>query len=229
MDKYLTERKKFKTEYSTKNIISFVDHWPAYVGIKNLKKFLFFYNQFLIIMKLKGDIAEFGCWRGSNVMFFSKLIKIYNLKKKVFAFDSFDGIKTFNKKDGLKIKKYFGTYKGSETELKKLIKLYRLNNILKIQKGLIQETLPKFVKKNPDKKFSLLYYDADLYEPAKIMLDLLADKVVKGGIIMFDEWNFPDFEGETRAVNEFLKRNKKFKKIIPIEIDQPSLILKKIK
>ena len=88
--------------------------------------------------------------------------------------------------------------------------------------------MPSFFKKNPKKLFSLVYYDADLYEPAKVMLEHFSSRMVKNGVIMFDEWNKKDFQGETMAVNEFLKKNKNFKKIIPKNTSQPSLVIKRI-
>ena len=60
------------------------------------------------------------------------------------------------------------------------------------------------------------------------MLEHFSSRMVKNGVIMFDEWNKKDFQGETMAVNEFLKKNKNFKKIIPKNTSQPSLVIKKI-
>jgi hypothetical protein len=228
-DKYLINREKFKKKLKKKKFFEIVDHWALYAGIKNLAKFLFLFDEIKKTFNLKGDIAELGSWKGTNVVFFAKILKIYSkIKKRVYCFDSFDGIKTFVEKDGKNINKYFGTYKGDLNELNEVIKLYNLERVLKIQKGLIQKTVPLFFKKNPKKLFSLVYYDADLYEPAKVMLDYFSSRMVKNGVIMFDEWNKKDFQGETMAVNEFLKKNKNFKKIIPKNTDQPSLVIKRI-
>ena len=56
-------------------------------------------------------------------------------------------------------------------------------------------------KNNP--KISLLHIDVDVYEPTKIILELLYDKISKKGVIIFDDYNV--VQGETDAVNEFFK------------------------
>ena len=48
------------------------------------------------------------------------------------------------------------------------------------------------------------YLDVDLYDPTKIALELLVERIPKGGIIVFDELNHEDYPGETSAVHEVL-------------------------
>ena len=39
-----------------------------------------------------GDFVECGVWKGGNLILFQKLISKFNLKKKVYAFDTFEGM-----------------------------------------------------------------------------------------------------------------------------------------
>jgi hypothetical protein len=48
----------------------------------------------------------------------------------------------------------------------------------------------------------LLYLDFDLFEPTQAALMHLLPRVVKGGIVAFDELNSEDFPGETMALIE---------------------------
>jgi hypothetical protein len=75
---------------------------------------------------------------------------------------------------------------------------------IELVKGDLVETLPQYLKNNPHLVVSLLYLDLDLYEPTKIALELLIDRMPKGAIIAFDELNASIFPGETVAVNEVL-------------------------
>ena len=59
------------------------------------------------------------------------------------------------------------------------------------------------------KKFSIIYIDCDLYETTKVILEELAQKVSKGGYIIFDEGNQKGKSGETKALKEFYRKNKK--------------------
>jgi hypothetical protein len=64
------------------------------------------------------------------------------------------------------------------------------------------KTVPRYVKTHPHLLISLLYLDFDIYAPTKVALDKLFPRVVKGGVIAFDELNCADFAGETTALLE---------------------------
>ncbi len=86
------------------------------------------------------------------------------------------------------------------------------------------KTIPEYVKKHPNMKISLLNLDVDLYEPTKVILENLFPKIVKGGIIILDDYNI--FPGETKAVKEYFKN----KNVIINRFDyrkSPSYIIKK--
>ena len=64
------------------------------------------------------------------------------------------------------------------------------------------KTIPQFVASHPHLLISLLYLDFDLYAPTKVALEKLYPRVVKGGVIAFDELNCAEFGGETTALLE---------------------------
>jgi hypothetical protein len=70
-------------------------------------------------------------------------------------------------------------------------------------KGDVEKTIPEFVEKNPGVRISLLHFDVDLYQPTLVALRALWPLVVPGGIVAFDEYGIPPWEGESRAVDEF--------------------------
>lgn len=69
--------------------------------------------------------------------------------------------------------------------------------------GDILVTLPEFIKHNETKRFSLIHVDVDVYEPTKIILEYLWNKLVKNGILLLD--NYGTVYGETKAVEDFFK------------------------
>ena len=73
-------------------------------------------------------------------------------------------------------------------------------NIELIQ-GDILETLPKYVQEHGELRVALLHIDTDVYEPCMTGLKFLFDKVVKHGVIIFDDYAMID--GETQAVDDF--------------------------
>ena len=71
--------------------------------------------------------------------------------------------------------------------------------------GDIFETLPAYLKDNPQLRIALLHIDVDVYSPSKFALDLLFPHMVRGGLIIMDDYG--TVEGETRAVDEFLAKH----------------------
>ena len=108
-------------------------------------------------------------------------------------------------------------------ELKKYLKNKKFTNF-KLIKGDVLETIPKFVKKNKNLKIALLHLDMDVYEGTKCALNYLADKVVKNGIILIDDYKV--VHGATKATQEYLKNNinLKIKKVNFYK--KPSFIIK---
>ena len=72
-------------------------------------------------------------------------------------------------------------------------------------------------------RISLLHVDTDIYEPAKVALEYLYDRVVKGGIIVSDDYTVA---GETKAIDEFLKDKKLEIHKLSISQHKPSYIIK---
>lgn len=99
-----------------------------------------------------------------------------------------------------------------------------------IHKGLIEETLPKLIKSNPELAFSLVYCDTDLYQSTLLILKELHPRLSKGGVFVLDEWNSENFPGEGVAVNDFLQKYGDYyaQEHIP-NTRQPTLLLRKIK
>jgi O-methyltransferase len=140
------------------------------------------------VHQLDGSIVECGTWRGGMSAGFS-----LNLGKnrKVFLFDSFEGLPDVTKKDGEKAKEYQIQTKFDPTGAE-----------FEIIKGWFDDTIPNF---NKDMKIALLHLDGDWYDSTMVCLENFYDKVVPGGIIILDDYT--NWEGCTKAVNDFLSKN----------------------
>ncbi len=199
--------------------------------ISRISKFVVHYEIYKKISKIKGDIFEFGVFKGSSLIRFLSFINLFEKKrkKKVFAFDAFgkfpkSTINEDNKFANLHDKNI--GYGISKKKLEKFLQKKNINNFHLI-KGNINDTLPYFLKKNKKIKISLLHLDVDVYEPTKLIMEMLFKKISKNGIVLIDDYQH--ISGATKAINVFLKKNKgyhiekfKFK-------SRPSYIVKKIK
>ncbi|MBS0286610.1 MAG: class I SAM-dependent methyltransferase [Proteobacteria bacterium] len=147
-----------------------------------------------------GYYIELGVGTGRTINFLAAL----NPTKKVYGFDSFEGLPTdWDKGDKIFKAGMFGLKR-------KDAKIPLVKNVI-VYKGLFKEILPKFknqVLKN--NAIALLHIDSDTYQSAKDSLNLLADNIQPGTVIVFDEfYNYPRFEEhEWKAFQEFIQERK---------------------
>lgn len=228
---YLDRRKPLSEKYGTRELWSIIDHWPLYCGIGNLSRFLAIADLVHQSLEVPGHIAEFGCWRGANLVFMAKLLRIYDPlgSKIVYGFDSFEGLQTFAPQDGQAEGATRGEYKGSLEELTDMIALCDLEEEISIYKGWIDETLPALLRAHEELSFSLVYIDVDLFAPTKTILEQCHARLSPGGFVVFDEWNYEKFPGESVAVREFLEAHRgEYAARHVKHARQPSMYLRKI-
>ncbi len=144
-----------------------------------------------------GYYIEMGVGTGRSVNFIAAL----NPTKKVYGFDSFEGLPTdWDKGDKVFKAGTFGLkHKDAKIPLVKNVVMY---------KGLFKEVLPKFKHQVlKDHAIALLHIDSDTYQSAKDTLAALSENIMPGTVIVFDEfYNYPKFEEhEWRAFQEFVK------------------------
>ena len=230
-DKYKTEREILSSKHFNDDIWRFIDKWPLFVGLSNLARNINNIDLIRSTIDVPGDVAEFGSWNGANLMLLAKVLKLESpyCNKIIHSFDSFEGLTTFDEKDG-KANENTGSYAGDLEVLLDIIKLYEMSDDIEIHKGLIQDTLPKFLEDNPQAAFSLIYADTDLYEPTTVICELLMDHLMPGGLIVFDEWNDARWPGEGIAANEFLRKYSDYFEVQSVKMSrQPNLVLRKTK
>jgi hypothetical protein len=78
---------------------------------------------------------------------------------------------------------------------------------VELVKGDATQTIPEFVARCSDLTVAMLYLDFDIYEPTRVALEHLLPLVAKGGLVVFDSFNYEKFAGETKAARELLRLN----------------------
>ena len=76
-----------------------------------------------------------------------------------------------------------------------------LNENIFLIEGDIIKTVPDFINRNKQIRISLLHIDVDLYEPTKVSLENFFPHVVKGGVIVLDDYGA--FPGANKAIEEY--------------------------
>lgn len=179
-------------------------------------KLIYRYNFFNKVMHLPGDIVEVGVFKGSGIATWCKLIDMFipHTCKNVIGFDLFgsvDGDVLNTYKSGEIMKSVTGRAQSSELTkdyvTSQLISANISSEKFLLIEGDVSKTSLEFTKKNLGFRISLLYFDVDLDEPTYNTLCNLWDRVVPGGYIIFDEYEYHKFD-ESNGVDRFLKDKK---------------------
>lgn len=208
---YLNKRKHFAEQLGAPRLFDFIDQWQIYVGQQNLSRFLTIFEVVRETANIDGDIAELGSWQGANLMGIAKVLRHLGLDetKNLYSFDSFEGLTKPSIEDEFD-ESQRGKYRGDFEKLSAAISLYGFEKTVILKSGLIEETVPDFVKLYPGKKFSLIYFDADFFGPAEVMFTYLAPRLSVGGVILLDEYGMKEWPGETKSADKFLNQNDNF-------------------
>lgn len=180
--------------------------------IKVLGKLLYRFKFFEATKHLAGDIVELGIFKGSGVATFIKFLEIFctHSNKKVIGFDLFNSenqvVSKYANGDVMKI--VYDKVKSDELDLKSvtdhLLNINNDNSKFILVKGDVCLTTNTFVKENPGFRISLLYVDLDLNEPVYESLTNLWDRLLPGGYVVFDEYEYHKFD-ESNGVDRFIK------------------------
>ena len=163
--------------------------FPRHVRRQDIARFLTKYEIFKISLPANGSIVECG------------------------VFSGFPDVHEKDTQRGASEHSHVGAFATNNSiveEIQSLVDIHDRNRPLghipkiEIVAGDACKTIPKYVDDNPQLLISLLYLDFDIYEPTKVALEHLYSRVVKGGVVAFDELNCLEWPGETIALREFL-------------------------
>ncbi|MCS5692054.1 TylF/MycF family methyltransferase [Cyanobium sp. FGCU-6] len=150
---------------------------------------------------LPGDIVECGCALGGVAIFMRLLVKRWGLNKTIHLFDTFVGPPVGSADiihgGGELVWTQAMANHRSGTE-QNIIDITGNLEGINIVEGFVEQTLP--VASIPE--LSLLRLDTDFYESTKIELEVLYPKLVRGGVIIIDDYGY--FQGSRRATDEYL-------------------------
>jgi hypothetical protein len=165
---------------------------------------------------LHGDIVECGVFKGSGLLSWLKIIDIYEPRsiKKVMGFDFFDSTFVDNMVDGVdkdtmaqvfdRCKELSNDDISMEGIRHKILNAGFDESKFELIQGDIALTSGKIIGNRPGFRISILYLDMDLEKPTYDALDTMWERVVPGGVVVFDEYAYHSWS-ESNAVDRFLK------------------------
>lgn len=73
-----------------------------------------------------------------------------------------------------------------------------------IVQGDVRDTVPRYLAGNPHTIIALAYFDLDLYEPTRDMIEAVRPHLTQGSVLAFDELAHAKWPGETVALRDTL-------------------------
>lgn len=175
-------------------------------------------NIFNTIADLPGDIVECGVFKGSSLLLWLKLVSMTtpNSIRKVIGFDFFDQnfVETLeNNTDKKAMSEVFSRCPLIRDDIsvegitKRILNAGFHTSKFELVKGDLSNTSKEYVNSRPGMRISLLYMDVDLETPTYDALCAMWDRIVPGGIVVFDEYGYHIWS-ESNAVDRFIKEKR---------------------
>ena len=164
---------------------------------------------------VEGDFVETGVWKGGCVILAYNLFKQLNVKRKVYVYDSFEGLPKPNAEkypaDSGDIHWTLPELAISLEQVKENFKKFsEIDDSVIFEKGWFRDTIPF----NKIEKICTLRLDGDMYESTIDVLDYLYPKLSKGGYCIIDDYIHP---GCNAAVMDYRKKHNISDEIVIID------------
>ena len=168
------------------------------------------YELFQKIMNLPGDIVEAGVFKGAGVLYWAKLVEIFNPQstRRVIGFDTFQGYPETNREyerdSGKKFEEDADYDPVSSDAIMEIAASLNLSHRIELVKGDAAESVLSYVNDNPGFRVALVNMDFDTYDPTAACLQHLYPLVVPKGVVAFDNYAIRGW-GESDAADSFFR------------------------
>lgn len=153
---------------------------------------------------VSGSLVEFGVYKGGRLGSWLDFLDEIGNARQVYGFDSFEGLPSPTSRD------YDGWYQGqfSDVAIAEVAARLRLKERPHghLVTGWLRDTLTTECARDVG-PVAFAMVDVDLYEPCVEALDWVADLLVDGSVLGFDDWTGSADHGETAALFEWAARH----------------------
>jgi hypothetical protein len=166
---------------------------------------------------IEGDIVECGVWKGGNLILCGLMAKKLHLSKRIWGFDTFEGMSEPTAHDftldkaAAAITKWRERRKSGFTdwtyspyeEVERNFRTEVGTADLRLVRGKVEDTLER--PENIPGKIAILRLDTDWYESTRKELDVLYPRLQRGGVLIVDDYGH--WAGAKKAVDEYFAGN----------------------
>lgn len=153
------------------------------------------------------NVAECGVFNGNSMLAVGRLATEAGVPFFMYGMDTFEGLPDLSQIDSEMAPekaRYRNERMFTETSVdlvQKKLADAGLADSFKLVKGLFSDTL----KTLPEQTYHFVNVDCDLYEPHLECLEYFYQRMERGGILFFDDYNSTDYPMAKRAIDEFMK------------------------
>lgn len=177
--------------------------------ITRISKILAHYELYKSVIEVPGAIVECGVFKGASLARFAMFRELFGnpFSKRIIGFDTFGKFPETGYLDDKRFRQRFVDAAGDESiskqQMMDVLRHKGIDKYIELVEGDITETVPQYLRENPQFTISLLNLDTDVYEPAVAILEHLYPRIVPGGVLALDDYG--TFPGETKAVDAYFK------------------------
>ena len=160
-------------------------------------------------MTAGGDVVELGCYMGETSVQIGRLMKRLGAAKKLWLYDSFEGLPEKSGADASAIGVNFraGELRASKAEVMNRFKKAGLDLPI-VKKGWFNDL---DVTRDLPEKICFALLDGDYCDSIRVSLRLVVPKMSENGTIIVHDYQNEALPGARKAVDEFLRQNLDYK------------------
>lgn len=149
-------------------------------------------------LEIPGDYVECGVYKGGTAAVLAQRMRA---DRRIWLYDSFEGMPPTSEKDGTEAPKWVGECVGTENDVREILRRLRVApERYVLRKGWFSDT---FQGELPE-QIAFLHVDADWFDSVSLVLETFYDRVAEGGVIVMDD--FGHWEGCREAFYDFCAR-----------------------
>lgn len=148
--------------------------------------------------RLDGDIAECGCYQGASAFFMAQA----STHGAICLFDSFEGLSEPEDIDRHARADVMPWHRGDLSASEQVVR-QNLRDFDRIE--LYRGWIPDRFSEVQSRRFRLVHIDVDLYQPTRDSLEFFFPRLVRGGVIILDDYGFLTCPGAKEAADSFAR------------------------
>lgn len=154
------------------------------------------------VLHLPGDFVECGVWRGFSFAFLTDYLGFAEIDKTLFLYDTYKGIpEQMNSEHRSNAVYEQETRNDPDAIFKAVQERFRAVPNTRIVRGIVPDS---FAVECPD-RIALLHIDMNSAASEIAALEALFDRVVPGGMIVFDDYGWVGYDAQRHAENAFME------------------------